>query len=249
MPPPPPPMSPPPGYVAYGGPGAASGTFKRIRGLTKALVILNVIGIVASALSLLVQLGLRNNARDYRRGTITSTQFNDKLAAYLAVSLLFGAVAVAGLVVQIIWVYRMASNLRVLRRTGQRFAPGATIAINILGGCTLGILPYFMWRELWRGSDPSVPPGDPTWKQRAVAPIVHIWLAMTLLTVATSIGLAGARVTVGYIRGSNASLAKQLDTQFGLVATAAVLSIATAVIFVGMVRQLGARHIQATHEP
>ena len=47
----------------------------------------------------------------------------------------------------------MAKNLEVLGRQERTFSPGATIAINILGGCTLGILPYFMWRELWKGSD------------------------------------------------------------------------------------------------
>jgi hypothetical protein len=241
-------MSPPPGYVAYGDPGAASGTFKRIGGLTKALVTLSVIAIVANALSVLVQVGLRTAARDYRQGAITSTQFADKLGPYLAVSALAGSLALAVLVVQIIWVHRMANNLKVLRRQGQSFSPGATIAINILGGCTLGILPYFMWRELWKGSDPSSPPGDPTWKQRRVGQIVHIWLAATLVTVAASVGLGVGSAITRINRGSNTSLAKQLDTQFGFVALAGVFGIITTGIFVGLVRQLAARHMRSINE-
>ena len=50
-------------------------------------------------------------------------------------------------------------------------------------------------------------------------------------------------------RGSNATLAKQLDSQFGFVVLAAAFSIITAVIFVALIRQLAARHMQATREP
>ncbi len=241
-------MTPPPGYVAYGGPGSVSGTFRRIGGLTKALVVLSVIGIVASVLSLFAQLALRGNASDYRNGVMTADEFADKLGPYLAVSAIVGSVAIAALVVQIIWVFRMAQNLQVLGRPSQSFSPGATVAVNILGGCTLGILPYFMWRELWKGSDPSAPAGDPAWKKRPVGQIVHLWLVATLLTVASSIGLGVGSALTRINRGSNASMAKQLDSQFGFVSVAAVLGIVTAVLFLGIIRQLSSRHMQATRE-
>lgn len=241
-------MSPPPGYVAYGGPGAYGGTFQRVGALTKALVTLSVVGIVASAISLLVQLTLRGKALDFRDGRTTITEFADKLGPYFAVSLLAGLVGIATLVIQIIWAFRIAKNLRVLGRQPQSFSPGATIAINILGGCTLGILPYFMWRELWKGSDTTAPAGDPSWKQRPVGQIVHLWFAATLLTVAVSFGLGVGTAIVRINRGSNASIAKQLDSQFGFVVIAGVLGIITAVMFVGLVRQLSSRHMQATRE-
>ncbi len=241
-------MSPPPGYVAYGGPGAYGGTFQRIGGLTKALVTLTVVGIATNALSLVVQLTLRGNALDFRDGSTTIDEFTDELGPYVAVSLLAGLVGIAALVVQIIWTFRIAKNLPVLGRQPQAFSPGATIAINILGGCTLGILPYFMWRELWKGSDPAAPAGDPSWKQRPVGQIVHVWFAATLLTVAASFGLGVGAALTRINRGSNESMAKQLDNQFGFVVIAGVLSIVTAAMFVGLVRQLSARHMQATSE-
>jgi hypothetical protein len=239
-------MSPPPGYVAYG--GLVDATFRRIGGLTKALVILSIVGIVASAVSLLVQLGLRGDARDFRDGATTIRQFADKLAPYLAATALVVTLAIATLVVQIIWVFRMAHNLRVLRRQSQSFSPGATIAINILGGCTLGILPYFMWRELWKGSDPSAPAGDATWKQRPVGQIVNSWFAAALLTVAASIGLGLGSALTRINRGSNQSMAKQLDSQFGIVLIAGIFGIVAAVLFVGLIRQLATRHMQSTRE-
>jgi hypothetical protein len=241
-------MSPPPGYVAYGGPGSYAGDVRPIGGLTRALVILSIIGIVASAVSLIVQLTLRDKALDYRTGAISLDDFADDLGPYLAVSAVVGLVALAALVVQIIWTFRMAKNMEVLGRLPRAFSPGATIAVNILGGCTLGILPYFMWRELWKGSDPEVPRGDPTWKQRPVGNIVHLWFAATILTFAASLALGVGSAITRVNRGSNSSFAKQLDDQIAFITVSGILSIVTTVLFVGLVRQLATRHMQATRE-
>jgi len=241
-------MSPPPGYVAYGTPGTQGAPPARIGGLAKALVVLTIIGIVASVVALLTQVALRNNAIDYRNHRITSSQFADKLAPYVAASVLAGLITFAALIVQIVWSFRMAKNLRSLGRPGQSFKPGITIVANILESCTLGILPYFMWRELWKGSDPSVAPGDPTWKQRPVGTIVHIWLAATLLTVVASVSVGATSAVTGFNRDSNSSIADQLDRHIAVVIVAAVLGVVTSILFINLVRQLSARHMQATRE-
>jgi len=119
-----------------------NGTPARIGGLTKALVVLSIIGVAASAVALLVQLVLRDKAIDYLNRDISKTKFRDDLTPYLAAIFVAGVVLFAALVVQIIWAFRMAKNLRALGRPSQSFSPGVTIAINILGGCTLGILPH-----------------------------------------------------------------------------------------------------------
>jgi hypothetical protein len=241
-------MSPPPGYVAYGGPGAYPRDFQRIGGLTKALVILNIISIAATAISLVVQLTLRNKALDFREGATTLDEFADELAPYLAISAILGLVALGALVVLIIWTFRMAKNLEVLGRRSRKFSPGATIAVNILGGCTLGILPYFMWRELWKGSDPEVPPGDADWTRRPIGQIVHLWFAATILTFAVTLGLGVGNAVTRVNRGSDTTLAKQLDDQFAFIIISGLLTIVTAVLFLGLIRSLAARHMQATHE-
>jgi Domain of unknown function (DUF4328) len=241
-------MSPPPGYVAYGGPGAYGGTFRPIRGLTKALVILTIVAIAASALGLIAQLALRNKALDFREDSMTLSEFHDKLGPYIAASAIAGLVGLAALIVQIIWAFRIAKNMEVLGRQGRTFSPGATIAINILGGCTLGILPYFMWRELWKGSDPESPSGDPNWKQRPVGPIVQIWIAANLLTVLVAGGLGVSNALTRVNSNSDATIAKQLDNQLGLVIAAGALSMLTSLIFLALIRRLAARHVQATRE-
>ncbi len=241
-------MSPPPGYIAYGGVGAYGGTFRSIRSLTKAWVILTIVAIAASALALVAQLTLRDRASEFRQGTMTLSEFADKLGPYIAASAIAGLVGLATLIVQIIWTFRIAKNMEALGRQGRTFAPGATIAINILGGCTLGILPYFMWRELWKGSDPESPPGDPNWKQRPIGPIVHIWIAANLLSVLVAGGLGVSNALTRVNSNSDATIAKQLDDRLGFVIAAGVLSVITSLIFLALFRQLAARHTQATRE-
>jgi hypothetical protein len=250
MPPPPPPnMVPPPGYVQYGGYGAIQGQFRKIGGMTKWLVGLMAIAIAIQVISLLVQLTLRNSASDFLSDSITSSQFDDKLAVYLLVVLLAAAVSVGQIVLLVIWTFRLAKNHQLLGRQPQTFSPGATIAINILGGCTLGILNFFMWRELWKASDPETAPGDPTWKQRLVSPLIGVYLGMTLASVAAGLAL-GVSGAVGPVRTSDSStdLAKNLSDKLGFVVLAGLLSLASAVVFIMIVRQLAARHMQATRE-
>ena len=204
--PPPPPLTPPPGYVPYGAPGAAGGSFQNIGGLAKALVILSAIG---AALSLAL-VGLGFSLRDKADGS--RSVFEDSLGPYVLVGLLGGAVGLAALVVQIIWTYRMAQNLRTLRRNGQSFGPGLTIAINILSPCTLGILPFFVWRELWKGSNPESPAGDPNWKQGALGSIVIGWFVLHLVALVStfSINIGTGSFSAGFGTGKSSDLAEQL---------------------------------------
>ena len=250
MPPPPPPnMGPPPGYVAYGGPGAVQGVFKRIGGLTKWLVGLLIVGFFVQLISLLVQFTLRGSANDLVNGNISSSAFDDKLGLYVGVAALAGVASIAQIVILIIWTFRLAKNGQVMDRRPQSFSPGATIAVNILGGCTLGILPYFMWRELWKAADPETAPGDPSWKQRAVTPLLTIYLVLTLANVAAalSLGISGA---VGPVRttGSSSDLARNISDKLPFIALSGVLTLAAAGVFFVFVRQLAARHMQATRE-
>lgn len=250
LPPPPPPsnMAPPPGYVAYGGYGAVGGNFQKIGGLTKWLVGLMVATMASQLISLLVQLSLRNSADDFLNSSINSSDFSDDIATYGLVLLLLSAVAIAQLVVLIIWTFRMAKNHLVLGRVPQSFSAGWTIAINILGGCTLGIINYFMWRDMWKASDPETAQNDPTWKQRAVSPLVAIQLAITLAGVGTGIALGVTSFGGVGGSGSDADLASNLSDKLGFVVLSGVLSVAGAAVFVMLVRQLGARHMKATRE-
>ena len=118
----------------------------------------------------------------------------------------------------------------------------------ILGGCTLGIANFFMWREMWVGSDPATAPGDPEWKRKPVSPLIIGYLVLTLgsVVVGLSLGVASGFTTIR--TSSSTDAAKNLADKLGVVAVTGVLQIAASVVFIMIVRQLSARHMQATRE-
>ena len=253
MPPPPPPpnMAPPPGYVPYGGGMMTPGYMSRIGGLTKWLVALLGVTLVVQAGTVLVQLLARDAAVDFLEGTISSGEFDDKLGLFIAAALIGGAVAIGQIVVLCVWTFRMIKNHDALGRQGRSFSPGGSIAVNLLGGCTLGILNFFMWNEVWKASDPDTAPGDPSWKRSAASALPGIQLALTLAGGAVSIAAGTAANNFGNIRIGNQSdvdFAESLSDQFALVALSGVLGIAASLVFIMYVRQVSARHMRATRE-
>jgi len=235
-------MAPPPGYVPYG-PGGQRG-FQHIGGLTRWLVIASAATIVTQALTLVVQATLRDDAVNLANDLDALT---GRLGFYLMASLLAAAVGIAQLVLLIIWTYRMARNLEVLGRT-LSFAPGATIAVNILGGCTLGILNFFMWKEQWRGSDPDVPAHDPSWKRGTVAPLIIAHLALGLVATVVGLGLGLQAGLAGFGNTDTESLGQNLSDKFGFVVVSGLLTLVASVVFLLMIRQLAARHMRAIGE-
>ena len=248
--PPPPPggLTPPPGYIAYGGAGGVRGPVQFIGGLTKWLVGLLITMLVLQLLALVSQATLRGSALDVQDGVLTVNDFDGKLGFYAGVSLITAIVGIGLLVVQIIWTARMAKNLGSLGRTPQSFGVGWTIAINILGGCTLGILPFLMWREIWKGSDPESPAFDPNWKSRPNGTVVvaHFVATLGAVILGFALGAAGA-VSIINSNGSG-DVAENLSTRFGIVIGAGLLQIVVSVIFIQLVRQLSTRHMQAISE-
>ena len=242
-------MSPPPGYVAYGGQAGYSGYGVRpVRTLGKWLAGLIIVSLAAQAISVLVQFTLRGPAEDFLL-TGNTSEFDDSLLLYSTLGMLAGAVGIAQLVVLIIWTFRMAKNGLAIGRTPQSFSGGATIAVNLLGGCTLGILPFFMWRELWQASDPDTPAGDITWKRRTVSVLIPVHLALTLAGVAATVAVSAVGGLTPFRFGSDrVDMAESLNDKLALIAVGGLLTLAASVVFLLIVRQLTERHARAIGE-
>jgi hypothetical protein len=234
---------PPPGYVPYG-PGGQRG-FEPIRSVSKWLVILLAVGAGAQVLTVLAQAGLRGDTDRLVNGL---DGLDAGFGLYLLVSLAAAAVSIASLVLQVVFAFRIAKNLQLLGRTPASFSPGATIATVILGGCTLGILPYFMWRELWAGSEPGLPAHTPDWKRRPAPQIITIQLVLTLLSTVFGLGVGAASAVLRIGSTSSSDLGKSLDNSFGWLLLSGLLSAAATVALMLLVRQLAERHMQATRE-
>ena len=248
--PPPPPSfpgpgsSPPPGYVAYGSTGT-TGYTKPIRGLGKAVVVLQSIGVLGSLAALLVSFSIISKAEDFLDGNTSRSTFEDDLAPYLAVSLLAGAIAIATIVLLILWSFRIAKNLQA-KGHDVTWKPGLTIVVWILGSCTLNIINFLMLREHWIKSDP-----DATYPNSASSrlnPLIIVWFVLTLLQVVTGFA-AGLRNVGGFSLGNNTNnTAESLSDSFAISAASAVIGLAASVVLIMIVRQLTERHARFTGE-
>ncbi|TPW10214.1 MAG: hypothetical protein FD127_3834, partial [Acidimicrobiaceae bacterium] len=152
-------MSPPPGYIAYGGAGAAmSGTFSRIGGIAKALVVLLAIFIPFQLLGVIALFQLRDKARAFLEGSLPEDEFTS--ASTTNLSSIAGLLVIPMIVLTMILMYKMAKNLRGLGRTGATWGSGWAIGGWFCPPCAIYAIPWLMFRELWRGSDPEVAPND-----------------------------------------------------------------------------------------
>lgn len=239
-------MSPPPGYIAYGGAGAAmSGGFSRIGGIAKALVVLLAIFIPFQLLGVIALFQLRDKARAFLEGSLPEDEFTS--ASTTNLSSLAGLLVIPMIVLTMILMFKMAKNLRGLGRAGATWGPGWAIGGWFCPPCAIYAIPWLMFRELWRGSDPEVAPNDPGWKSRAVSPIVNVWWVLYGL-----VPLIGFVTSVGVVTNLGDLDARKMAERFeDFLLVNVILSIvgaATAGVYLVMIRQLAARHMACTRE-
>lgn len=248
--PPPPPgnLTPPPGYVAYGaGSYGAFSPFDRIRGLAKWLGVLVIVGAVAQLLSLIATYALTDDAAAYLRGDISENDFIGSYALVGVVGLLSLIVSVALIVLTFIWMFRLATNNRKLGRAS-RWSPGWAIGGWFCPPLVLYIIPFLMFRELWKGSDPQFGPNDTRWTTAKVSPLVTVWWLLYGILPLVMIPL-GFSMAFGNVGGSStADLAEQIDDSMGITALSTLGGIASSVAYYLLVRALTARQVAQTQE-
>jgi Domain of unknown function (DUF4328) len=218
-----------------------------IRGLSTALVVLAALSIPLGLLNVISVVRLANRARDLIDGNISVDSFRDDAGVGATGLGQFLLLAIAP--VTMVWMYRMATNVRSLGRQGLRFAPGWAIGGWFAPPCILYVVPWLMFRELWKASDPEA--GSTEWRQSKVSPIVDIWWVLYgLVPIVSLVSTFGA---VGILRTDDSDsatrkLADQLDARLTLNVVIAAAGVLAAVAYLVLVRQLSARHRRATGE-
>jgi hypothetical protein len=239
-------MSPPPGYVGFGSSGAYGAHFKRVGGPTKATKILLWIYLPLQIVPLIDLARITRQADRLLAGAITEQAFKDATTAGAGAGV--GLLVIPIAVLTMIWMYRMATNLRMLGRVGQTWAPGWGVASWFVPPCFIYAVPWLMFRELWKGSDPSCQAGDPTWKQRKPPRLFTVWWVMYGFVPIFS--LSASAQLVGALRSGETTL--QLAQRYHDLRPAAlaggVLGMAATAVYIQLVRRLSARHMQATGE-
>ncbi|HEY4331553.1 MAG TPA: DUF4328 domain-containing protein [Ilumatobacteraceae bacterium] len=242
LPPPPPNFGPPPGYVAYGGPNnGAFSSYERIGGIARTLGILVTIVVPLLVVTTALRSYLESRAKDYLAGRIDESQFRSSNGLYGLVSLVVAGLTLAIVVLTMIWMNKLAKNQQRLNRTGT-WGPGWAIGGWFVPPCVLYVVPYLMFRDLWKSSDPDA---THDWRTNPVAPIISVWWVLYGLAP-----IAFLTVTVGSFKfGTNtADAARNLDKSGGITLISGIVQIAAAVSYLVLVRQLSARQMRVTNE-
>ncbi len=239
-------MSPPPGYAAYGAPGAYAGAFQGIGRLARAMVVLLYIYLPLQLLSIFDLIRLSREAEKFLDGTITEEAFEE--AVTVNASSVVGLMVIPIAVLTMIWMFRMAANLRKLGRQGQTWAPGWGIGAWFVPPCIIYAVPWLMFKELWKGSDPTVAPGDPAWKQRPASALITVW--WVLYGLVPLLGIFSAAGVAGQLRAGMTmrTLAERFRDFGGVNIFFTVVGMGTTVVYIRLVKQLSSRHMQSTRE-
>lgn len=247
-PPPPPDLRAPAGYAGYDAHPTPTGATSRIGGLARAIVVLTSIVAVATVITTLLTVGVTGDASDFLAGEASEDEFRDALAPLNSVQALAGVATLATGVVTIIWMYRIASNVRAFgRRT--TWHPLFSIFGWFLPPFFLYVIPLLVLREQWKASDPAADDGTESWKRSPDNPVLWGWFVfyglLPFVFFVTQIGsLAGTGVGTGDIE----SVAESLDEVGALAIVSAVSVVGAAICWVLFVRQLTRRHTTLTNE-
>ncbi len=256
-PPPPPPLTPPPppppnlsapaGYVAYQSHATPLGALKRVGGLSKAIVVLTAIVAVATLVTTLLSIGIAGDASDFLAGDLTDDEFRTSLAPLSAVQSIAGVATLATGILTMIWMYRVAVNIRAFgRRT--TWHPLFSIFGWFLPPFFLYVIPFLVLREQWKGSDPIVD-GTDGWKADEDNRTLWGWFAFYgLLPLVLFVAQIGSVASAGLGTGDVETVAESLDQVSALTFMSAVSVIGAAAFWIVFVRRLTGRHVALTNE-
>lgn len=213
-------------------------------------ILLGVVGAL-QIIGIPVQIALHDKATKYLAGSITEDSFESALQTQQNVAGLQAGATLAVGILTILWMRKLINNHRLLGRPGSKWGPGWAIGGWFVPPGAIYAVPWLIFKELWRGSDPSNVTNDPNWKSRPVSPLVHVWWVLYGF-----VPLAGALLTAGGALSSlrdatktdDVDVAKMYTSNFSLQILVAVLSVVATVTYALLVQNLTRRQRALTGE-
>jgi hypothetical protein len=216
--------------------------------LSIAIVTLTAVAAIATVLTTILTAAVASDARSFLDGELTDDEFRDAIGPVNAVQLITGLATMAVFVVTVIWMYRIATNVRAYQRD-TLWSPLFSIFGWMLPPFVLYIIPFLVLRELWKASDPTDPNDTESWRGTGDNPFIWAWLVLYgIAPIFLLVFSVGSFLDGGLASGSLDSLADSLDDfgAFGVISAA--VNVAAAVVWIVLVRQLTARHVRLTGE-
>jgi hypothetical protein len=248
---PPPPPPPPPAFGPPTGPPAESSgpLLRKVSGLGSALVILTSIVGVSALLSGITQAGARDDAQRFLDGQISEEEFLEAYSSASGAGALASAGQIAIAILTFIVMFKMARNLRDLGRD-TKWGPPWAIAGWVLPPGVLYIIPWLMFRELWKASDSNTQ-GDANWRETSEPVPVSFtlwWVFFGLAPIPLATLLGVSVVNAGLMATDTRALATILAEQYWVTFASSVATALAAVAYVIMIRSLVSRHRRLTGE-
>lgn len=217
---------------------------KRIGGLGRTASILVAASGLLSVAGVATTRLVVDDADAFLGGETSRTEFLEAVTPYALLSFVQAISLLASAVVVIVWMHRIARNLRTLHR-GTTWGPGWAIG-GWFAPPILFVIPFLALREMWKASDPDVPVGG-TWRTGTVPPVMVAWFVV-FGPVGALLQIAQLGDTFAGLGGSEDALAEQITGSMTIPVVAAVADAVAAALFVVLARGLTARHRRLTGE-
>ncbi len=218
----------------------------RVKGISTATIILTAIAAVGAVITAVTTPSAVDSARDFLAGDISEDTFLDDYTTFGLTQSLQSIGTIATAVLTMIWLFRLAANVRSFGRA-TTWAPIWAVFAWILPPILI-IIPFLMVREVWKASDPAAPHDPNGWKQSDDNPVIWFWfvaygIVPTLITAISAQAVFGA----GFSRDAT-TVAESLDDSGTIQMVGAGVTVLAAIAWILVVRQVTARHIELTNE-
>lgn len=232
--------------MAYNAAPTPTKPLSRVKGVATATMILTGIAGLGGIITAVTTPSAVDSANDYLAGRLSEDQFLDDYTTFGLTQSLQSLGTIATAVLTMIWLYRMAGNVRSFGRA-TTWAPIWAVFAWILPPVLI-IIPFLMVREVWKASDPSAPRDATSWKQSPDNPLIWVWFVVygivpTVIAAISFESFLGA----GFSQEAD-EVAETLDDFGTLQMVSAGVSVVAAVIWILVVRQMTARHVELTNE-
>jgi len=200
---------------------------------------------VATVITSIMSLAVVSDAEDFLADDMTDDAFEDAIGPLSSVQTMVSALTVGTAVVTMIWMFRLAANLRRADRSttwNPLFAVFGWILPPILF-----VIPFLMLRELWKASDLAA--GADRWRSSGENVALWVWFVVfgVLPTFVAAVQIESL-ASRGLPAGDLESVAEGIRDSGSIGVVSGLLNVAAAVAWIMVVRQLTERHTTFTGE-
>lgn len=230
-----------------GSPTPTSG-WRRIGGLATAIVVSTIVAGIGGLVAAFVSASASTDAEAFLGDNMTEAAFEDVLAPINSLQLLVTVATLTTAALTIIWMYRIATNVRAAGRS-TTWHPTFTIFGWLLPPGVLYVIPFLVLRELWKASDPDTQGSDDGWRRSPDNPVLWLWFVLFGLVTAVLFAVQLASGDLASITAPDlTSVAEGLVDVGALTWLSPLVTLAAAGAWVAFVRQLTDRHRRLTNE-